>query len=149
MFSESLGMRLRGAYLTFHRLANTQFEACGITADQFVVLTILVEEPGLSQREIVDRAHSDANTVGAILKRLQGKRLAKRESHPSDGRVWRVFPTELGTKRQRRASDESRDLHDQLEKLFTPKERKLLGALLSRIPPAMTGSRCGTPEEAA
>jgi len=136
LFSESLGMRLRGAYLTFHRLANAQFEACGITADQFVVLTILVEEPGLSQREVVDRAHSDANTIGGILKRLQGKRLVKRESHPSDGRVWRVFPTALGIKRQRRASDESRDLHDRLVTLFTAQEQELLGSLLARVPPA-------------
>lgn len=149
MFADSLGMRLRGAYLTFHRLVNAQFERCGITADQFVVMTILADEPGLSQREIVDRAHSDANTVGAILKRLEGKRLVKREAHPRDGRAWCVFLTELGNKRQRQASHESRDLHDMLIGLFTAKERELLVSLLSRIPSAMAASRLGTPEEAA
>jgi len=149
LFAESLGMRLRGAYLPFHRLANAQFEACGITADQFVVLTILVEQPGLSQREIVDRAHSDANTVGAIVKRLQGKRLVKRESHPSDGRMWCIFPTALGIKRQRRASDAARELHARLVQAFTAEEQELLGSLLARIPPAVAGSRCGAPEEAA
>jgi DNA-binding MarR family transcriptional regulator len=149
VFSQGLGMRLRGAYLTFHRFANSQFELAGITADQFVLMSILAEEPGLSQREIVDRAHSDANTVGAILKRLEGKRLVKREAHPSDGRIWCVFLTELGIKRQRQASDESRELHEKLIGLFTPKEQELLGRLLARIPPAMTAARGGAPEEAA
>lgn len=149
MFADSLGMRLRGAYLTFHRFANAQFELSGVTADQFVVMTILADESGLSQREIVDRAHSDANTVGAILKRLQGKRLIKREAHPSDGRAWRVFLTESGIKRQRQASAEFRDLHNKLIGLFTAKEQEVLGRLLSRIPSAMAASRLGTPEEAA
>jgi len=149
LFADSLGMRLRGAYLTFHRLANVQFERSGITADQFVVMTILAEEPRLSQREIVDRAYSDANTVGAILKRLEGKRLVTREAHPSDGRVWCVFLTESGIKRQRQASDESRDLHEKLIGLFTAKEQDVLRSFLSRIPPAMAASRLGSPKEVA
>lgn len=149
MFSDSLGMQLRGAYLTFHRLANARFEQSGITADQFVVMAILAEAPGLSQREIVDRAHSDANTVGAILKRLEAKRLIKREAHPVDGRAWCVFLTAQGSKRQQQANDESRELHDKLIGLFTAKEQKALGELLSRIPTAMTASRLGTSEEAA
>jgi DNA-binding MarR family transcriptional regulator len=142
-------MRLRGAYLTFHRFANAQFELSGITADQFVVMTILVEEPGLSQREIVDRAHSDANTIGAILRRLEGKRIITRESHPRDGRVWCVFLTDLGIAQQRQASEGARDLHGRLDRLFSAREQALLGKLLSRIPPAMSASRMATLEEAS
>ena len=41
VFRDTLGVRLRGAYLTFHRRANAHFEPFGVTADQFVVLTSL------------------------------------------------------------------------------------------------------------
>ncbi|MBI3462567.1 MAG: hypothetical protein HY000_05825 [Planctomycetes bacterium] len=40
MFRDTLAMRLRGAYLTFHRRANAHFERSGVTADQFVMLTV-------------------------------------------------------------------------------------------------------------
>ena len=45
VFRDTLGMRLRGAYLTFHRLANAHFEPFGVTADQFVVMTLMAERP--------------------------------------------------------------------------------------------------------
>src|SRR5262249_8110945 len=96
VFRHTLGMRLRGAYLTFHRMANAHFEPLGATADQFVVLTLLAEEEGLTQREIVARAYSDPNTIGEMLTRLEGKKLVRRQRHPTDGRARIVLLTPKG-----------------------------------------------------
>src|SRR5947209_242074 len=102
VFQDTLGMRLRGAYLTFHRRANAHFEPYGLTADQFVVLTLLAEAEGLTQRELVDRAASDPNTIGEMLLRLERKKLVRRRPHPGDGRARCVFLTALGRKTQAR-----------------------------------------------
>src|SRR5215468_1146380 len=98
-------MRLRGAYLTFHRMANAHFEQFGVTADQFVVLTLLADEDGVTQRDLVERAFSDANTIGEMLRRLERKQFVRREPHPKDRRARCVFLTPKGRTMQKRLWD--------------------------------------------
>src|SRR5262245_59071943 len=126
-------MRLRGAYLTFHRRANAHFEASGLTADQFVVLTVVAEEEGLTQREVVDRAYSDPNTIGAILTRLEAKGLVRRRPHPRDGRARCVHLTAAGRCLERGLYEGSAVLRASLDDLFTPAEARQLADLLARV----------------
>src|SRR4030095_12685834 len=58
-----LAMALRAAYWAMHRRADALFGRHGVTADQFVLLSFLNEEDGISQQELVRRATHDANTV--------------------------------------------------------------------------------------
>jgi len=99
-----LGMLLRKAYLSFHRRANSCLLSDGITADQFVVLSIVANEPGIVQIRIVARTASDPNTVAAILRLLQQRHLVRREAHATDGRARCVFLTAAGARLQRRAA---------------------------------------------
>ncbi len=141
MFRETLGMRLRGAYLTFHRMANAHFEQFGVTADQFVVLTLLAEEDGITQREVVERAFSDPNTIGEMLTRLEKKKLVRRERHPQDGRARCVFLTPKGRKVQEQLWDSWEGRLEEVDGAFRPEELEVLKNLLGRIPDAVTGSR--------
>ena len=140
MFADTLGMRLRGAYLTFHRRANAHFEPFGLTADQFVILTLLAEEEGLTQREIVARASSDPNTIGEMLTRLEKKKLLCREPHPKDGRARCVFLTPKGRKLQRQLWDSWETRLQKVDEAFRPEELEALNSLLRRIPDAVTAS---------
>jgi MarR family transcriptional regulator, organic hydroperoxide resistance regulator len=97
-------MWLRKAYLSFHRRANARVLSHGITADQFVVLSVVAGEPGMTQIAIVERTASDENTVAAILRRLERQRLVRREAHANDGRARCVFLTAAGGRVQRRAA---------------------------------------------
>jgi DNA-binding MarR family transcriptional regulator len=134
-------MRLRGAYLALHRLANAHFERFGVTADQFVALSLLAEEEGVTQRELVERAFSDANTIGEMLTRLEKNQLVRREPHPKDRRARCVFLTPKGRKTQAQLLD-SWDCHVQaFDKVFRPKEFEVLKDLLGRIPDAVAASR--------
>jgi DNA-binding MarR family transcriptional regulator len=133
-------MRLRGAYLTFHRMANAHFEPLGVTADQFVVLTLLAEEEGLTQREIVARAYSDPNTIGEMLARLEGKKLVRRERHPSDGRARIVFLTPKGRTLQKRLWASWEGYLREIDAAFGARELDVLKALLARIPDAVAES---------
>jgi MarR family transcriptional regulator, organic hydroperoxide resistance regulator len=136
-FRDTLGMRLRGAYLTFHRMANAHFEPFGVTADQFVVLTLLAEADGVTQREVVEQASSDPNTIGEMLTRLERKKLIRRERHPRDGRARCVYLTAKGRKVQQVLWD-SWDGHLRaVDGAFGPRELAALTGLLARVPEAV------------
>jgi MarR family transcriptional regulator for hemolysin len=134
VFRDTLGMRLRGAYLSFHRMANAHFEPFGVTADQFVVMTLLAETDGVTQRELVDLAFSDANTIGEMLTRLEKKRFIRRERHPRDGRARCVFLTDKGRKVQQVQWDSWESCLQAVDGAFRPPELKTINRLLARIP---------------
>jgi DNA-binding MarR family transcriptional regulator len=140
VFRDTLGMRLRGAYLTFHRMANAHFEPLGVTADQFVVLTLLAEEEGLTQREIVARAYSDPNTVGEMLTRLEGKKLVRRERHPTDGRARIVLLTPKGRALQKRLWSGWEGPLREIDAAFKAKELEAIKRLLASVPDAVAES---------
>ena len=99
-----LGMSLRKAYLSFHRRANSWMLEHGVTADQFVLLTVVAREPGITQISIVERTSSDPNTVAAVLRRLEQRRLIRRQAHGRDRRVRCVFLTAEGRRVQERTA---------------------------------------------
>ena len=141
MFRDTLGMRLRGAYLTFHRMANAYFEQFGVTADQFVALTLLAHQDGITQRELVEQAFSDANTIGEMLTRLEKKQFVRRERHPKDGRARCVFLTPKGRKLQKRLWDGWEGRLQEVDNAFRPKELEVLNSLLGRVPDVVAASR--------
>jgi DNA-binding MarR family transcriptional regulator len=141
VFRDTLGMRLRSAYLTFHRRANAHFEQFGVTADQFVVLTLLAEEDGVTQRDLVAQAFSDANTIGEMLARLEKKQFVRRERHPRDGRARCVFLTPRGRRKQKQLWDSWEGHLQEVDNAFRPEQLEALKCLLGRIPDAVAASR--------
>lgn len=100
-FAESFGIRLRRAYLALHRRANAELRRqFGVTADQFVVLSLLVEGDGVSQQELGNRCYSDPSTTGALVRLMEDRGWVWREPDPSDGRARRVHLTRTGRRLQ-------------------------------------------------
>jgi len=106
-----LAMLLRGAYLTLHRQAQQLFAPFGVTADQFVLLTLLAEQDGVIQQDLVRRSFSDPNTVRAILVLLEKQGLISRREHEHDGRARIVQLTSKGRRLQRTLMQQSRAFH--------------------------------------
>ncbi len=98
---DSLAMQLRAAYFSLRRTAQARLVASGATVDQVVVMTLLTEEPGMTQREIVERSFSDPSTVRAMLVLLEQRGWVRREPDPDDARVRRVSLTAEGRKQHR------------------------------------------------
>ena len=139
-FEQTLGMRLRGAYLTLHRCLNLQMGQAGLTADQFVVLSLLAREEGLTQGDIARRCASDASTVGALLRLLEKQKLISRERHSQDGRALSIRMTARGRRVQKQAWEVSRDFQRSLgNTLRTAQEQEVVLAALDRIRATMTG----------
>ena len=108
------GMLLRKAYLAFHRRANARMLKLGITADQFVALSVIAQDEGLTQVTLVERTESDPNTVTAILALLERRGLVRRTVHATDRRARCVFLTPAGRRIQARAAKAANELLDAL-----------------------------------
>jgi DNA-binding MarR family transcriptional regulator len=131
---DSLAMQLRAAYFSLRRTAQTSLAASGATVDQVVVMTLLAEEPALTQQEIVERSFSDPSTVRAMLVLLERRGWVRRESDPADARVWRVSLTSEGLKQQRRLQRMGR-IGDptNVENLLSDEESRVVRECLARI----------------
>lgn len=91
-----LAMALRAGYWTMHRASDAVFLKHGVTANQFVLLSLLSESDGVTQRDLVERASSDPNTIRQMLDVLKRKSLVARKRHPVDGRAWQISLTGRG-----------------------------------------------------
>ena len=135
-----LGMWLRKAYLSFHRRANSRMLKHGVTADQFVLLSVLVREEGITQITIVERTASDPNTVAAILGLVERRGLVRREAHAQDRRARCVFLTAEGRRVQKRAAKEAEPLLTELCNSMGRSDAAGIERFLKRVHAVFSGS---------
>lgn len=132
-----MAMGLRAAYWAMHRRTEAGLAALGVTADQFVLLSLLAEQDGITQQELVRRASSDANTVRAMLVRLEGRGLVTRRRHPTDGRALSVTLTRKGRQTHERLWRQGESVRAGLLAALGPRDSDTLLEFLNRICEAM------------
>ncbi len=110
-FQESIGLKLRRAYMRFLRRAQAVLSPHDVTADQFVMLSLLAEKDGVTQSSLVDAMGSDSSTVADMVKRLlkHDVQVIRKVRSSTDGRAFQVYLTEEG-----------RSLHEELAALVQP-----------------------------
>ena len=133
-----IAMGLRAAYLSMHRQTNSHLAPYRMTADQFVLLALLAEQDGITQRQLARRASSDPNTIRAMLVLLENRGLVARRRHPTDGRALRVTVTRKGRQTYVELSAAIRTLQERLSSVFQAKEAGTFVTFLNRISEAMT-----------
>ena len=134
---ESIPMRLRRAYLTVHRTAQAHFSRFGVTVDQYVLLSLLAEEDGITQKELSSRMCSDGNTITAMLCLLEQKGFIQRERCSADGRARRVHLTKLGIQHQRKLIASVKPLHDLMDEALVGRNCEQFFECLDEIAKAM------------
>ncbi|MBI3693316.1 MAG: MarR family transcriptional regulator [Acidobacteria bacterium] len=141
-------MRLRGAYLTMHRTVEFRFAPLDATADQFVLLKVLNQQGGITQKELARRMFSDPNTIAAMVALLEKRNLIRRKIHAQDGRSRRVYLTAAGRRLLGLLVESCEDLRQKLEECFPRAVRVTVLGTLERVAEVMTNSRStGRPEE--
>jgi len=133
MLQDSVAMRLRRAYLTLHRAAATHFARHGASVEQYVLLSVLADEDGLTQRQLRDEMDSDDNTIAAMVRVLEQRELIERTRCPDDGRARRVWLTPAGRELQQRLLQSAQPFHRAIEESISPAEVSGLFASLDRI----------------
>lgn len=142
-----IAMALRAAYWAMHREADALLQPHGVTANQFVLMSILAESKALTQQELVRQASSDANTVRAMLVLLERNGLVSRRPHQTDGRARCVALTDQGRSTYAALWARSRAFHERLLAVIGPDSAadfvEQLRSLGNMTPPKLNRRRDG------
>ena len=85
-----LPLLLRRAWYGMNQAFRRRIAHLGVTPDQFTVMRTLLENEGITQRELTELMSSDANTVAALLERMEQAGLIERQAHEKDRRANRL-----------------------------------------------------------
>lgn len=114
-----LALLLRRAWYGLNQTFRRRIAGMGVTPDQFTILRWLGEHPeGLTQRALADLMASDANTITAILTRMQKAGLIERRPHADDARCNLIV-----------LKDKGRSVHAKLQPLASGLQEQLLAAV--------------------
>ncbi len=133
-----LAMALRGAYLAMHRQTDAALARLGVTADQFVLLSVLARGEATTQRELARRTSSDPNTVRAMLLLLEGRKLIVRGQHPTDARARTVSLTGKGRRVYEQLWNAGESVREQLMEAVGVEDAEILFDMLGRITRVMS-----------
>src|SRR5437764_14415593 len=85
-----LPLLLRRAWYGMNQAFRRLVAHLGITPYQFTVMRTLLENQGITQRELTELMSSDPNTVAALLERMEQAGLVERQAHEKDRRANRL-----------------------------------------------------------
>src|SRR5258706_1310339 len=117
-----LPLLLRRSWYGLNQAFRRRIAHLGITPDQFTVMRTLLENAGLTQRELTHWMSSDPNTVASLLERMEKAGLVERRAHEKDRRAHCLRLKASG----RRKYEEAREIAIRLQT-----------EILSTLPPEM------------
>lgn len=90
----SVGFLLARAARSMKRALETRLSAYNITATQYIVLTVLDEQDGISLSQLGQQLYFDNPTITGIIDRMERDGLVERRRIADDRRVINIFLTE-------------------------------------------------------
>jgi len=102
----------------------SEARASGLTPRQFAVLTIVADEEGLTQTDLVERTGIDRSTLADIVARLLGRVLIQRRRAKEDARAYAIKLTPQGAKALREAQPGAAATDTQLLASLSPAKRQ-------------------------
>src|SRR6266516_3426936 len=94
-----LPLLLRRAWYGLNQAFRRRIAHLGVTPDQFTVMRTLLENNGVTQRELAELMSSDPNTVASLLERMEKAGLVERQAHEKDRRAHRLRLKGLGRRK--------------------------------------------------
>ena len=85
-----LPLLLRRAWYGLNQAFRRRIAHLEITPDQFTVMRTLLENEGVTQRELTHLMSSDPNTIASLLDRMEKAGIVQRQSHGKDRRARRL-----------------------------------------------------------
>jgi DNA-binding MarR family transcriptional regulator len=91
-----IGYELKRAQHSLRLRMDEALKGMGVTTPQYAAMSVLAEEPGLSNAQIARRSFVTPQTMNEILARLEARGLVERRSHAEHGRVLQAYLTGEG-----------------------------------------------------
>jgi DNA-binding MarR family transcriptional regulator len=100
-----LPLLLRRAWYGLNQAFRRRIAHVRVTPDQFTVLRTLLENEGITQRELAQLMTSDPNTVASLLERMEKAGLVERKMHEQDRRALRIRLKPSGNRKYEEARE--------------------------------------------
>jgi DNA-binding MarR family transcriptional regulator len=116
-----------------HHRAHTLLDEVGLYRGQPPVLFILLEQDGLTQRELAERLEITPATMTKMLQRMEKAGFIQRQPDAHDQRVSRVYLTQQGHDVHARLEEIWQQLNTENFEGFNEEEQVVLRSFLFRI----------------
>jgi MarR family transcriptional regulator for hemolysin len=105
----------------------------GASFPEFLILHVVVTQPGLSQRDLADQVGVERPTMSHHLDRMESEALVERRRDPTDRRILRIHPTPAARRRLAKLDAIVEALEQHLHDQLSERETKVLHRALERI----------------
>lgn len=109
----------------------------GVTTPQYAALSVLAEEPGLSNATLARRSFVTPQTMNQILVRLEAAGLVERHAHPEHGRILQACLTEEGERLRQECAERVDAVEGLMVSGLSAEERSNILGLLRRCSAAL------------
>ena len=116
-----------------HYQAHKSLEEIGLYPGQPPLLFILNKNQGKSQRELADMMHVKPSTMNVMIKRMEKGGLIERRQDTEDGRISRVYITDMGREVCKRSYLSMQQMEDKMFSGLTQDERVIFRILLLQV----------------
>ena len=119
--------------LAFWRMKHAFEREVGLSAATWFLLTMLIDEDGISQGEVSHRFEVDPSRITRLAQRLEGEGLLRRKRDPEDNRVVRLHATEEGRLLIQRRQEGREGFEERIRQEFNQEEmaqfQRMLGVV--------------------
>jgi MarR family transcriptional regulator, organic hydroperoxide resistance regulator len=119
--------------LAFWRMKRAFEREVGLSAATWFLLTMLIDEDGISQGDVSDRFEVDPSRITRLAQRLEKEGLLRRKRDPEDSRVVRLHVTAEGRRliesRQKRREGFEESIRQELKQEELADFRRVLGVI--------------------
>lgn len=127
------GYLIRRAHQFATAAYTAEFDSDVVTGVQFVALTAISEQPGLTGVNVAERIGYDKMTTSHVIRRLERKGFIERRQSEQDGREIRIWLTPAGRKAMEVVEARLWRVSDRLFAPLTMAERETLLAILEKL----------------
>ena len=119
--------------LAFWRMKRAFEREVGLSAATWFLLSMLIEDDGISQGEVSHRFEVDPSRITRLAQRLEKEGLLRRKRDPEDNRVVRLHATEEGWRLISSRQERRERFEERIRREFTQEElaefRRVLGVV--------------------
>jgi DNA-binding MarR family transcriptional regulator len=129
----SIGFLLARTARSMKRALDTRLTQHNLTATQYIVLSVLCGEDGISLSQLGQRLYFDNPTITGIVDRMERDGLVERRRIADDRRVINVFLTQKGRGLIREHDDLAEEIDAQAMSGLSVKEREAFLKVVNKI----------------
>jgi DNA-binding MarR family transcriptional regulator len=133
----SVGYELKRVQHDLRLGMDAALKKADVTTPQYAALSVLAEEPGISNAALARRSFVTPQTMNQILSRLEAAGLVERRAHPEHGRVLQAYLTGEGENLRRECARRVDAIEERMVSRLSEEERLTLLQLLRRCSAAL------------